>query len=383
MPRHPKVASSLADIGGSVYSALAHRMATFEGEVYPLQVGDTWLEPAEGCRMQDLRVDDHPGMHRYAPPQGILALIDAIVERARARMGVPTERRNVLVTAGATGGLGAVARAIVEPGDEVLLLAPYWPLIRGIVRCSHGTPVDVPFVGAADSAESAVELARRHRTPRTVALYINTPNNPSGRVIPPEWVHALVAWAAREDLWILSDEVYEDYVYQGEHVYCRALAPERTLSVHSFSKAFGMAGNRCGYVLGPVETILEIRKVSMHSIYNTPTASQIAARRALDGHGDAWIERVKPLYRKMGDDSARRLGVPAPQGSTFLFFDVARALDERGLAGFLDRCADRGLFVAPGPSFGPYPTHIRVCFTAAAPDIVERGVGVLASILGR
>ncbi len=294
MPRHPKVAPAVAGIGGSVYSALAHRMATFQGEVYPLHVGDTWLEPAEGCRMQDLRVEEHPGMHRYAAPQGMPALLDRIVERTRQRMGVPTERANLLITGGATGGLGAVAGALLEPGDEVLILAPAWPLMQGIVRCFHGVPVQVPFIGVAESAASAVECVRQKSTARTVALYVSTPNNPSGQVIPPAWLEALVGWATRENLWIVADEVYEDYVYEGEHAYCRQLAPERTISVLSFSKAFGLAGNGCGYVVGPAAVLRELVKVSTHSFYSAPTASQLAACRALDGRGDAWIARVKP-----------------------------------------------------------------------------------------
>jgi len=333
--------------------------------------------------MQDLRVEEHPGMHRYAAPQGMRPLLDAIVERTRRRQGVPTERSQVLVTGGATGGLGAVLGALLDPGDEVLLLAPYWPLIQGIVRCFHGEPVDVPFLGAVDSPASAVEAVRRHQTARTVALYISTPNNPTGCVIPAAWIEAIVDWARRENLWILSDEVYEDYVYRGEHVYCRRLAPERTLSVHSFSKAFGMAGNRCGYVVGPREMIDEMCKVSTHSFYSTPTASQIAATRALDGRGDAWIAEVKPRYERMGADAAARLGVPAPEGGTFLFVDVARHLDARGLMGFLEDCAEKGLFVAPGPSFGPYPGAVRICFTSAPPDVVARGVDLLAQRMGR
>lgn len=358
-------------------------MATFEGEIYPLHVGDTWLEPAEGARMQDLHVEEHPGMHRYAAPQGMPALLDRIVERSRQRTNVPTERANLLITTGATGGLGAVVGALVEPGDEVLILTPTWPLMPGIVRCFHGVPVEVPFIGVAESPASAVECVRRKSTSRTVALYVSTPNNPSGRVIPPAWLEALAAWAAQEGLWILADEVYEDYVYEGEHVYCRQLAPERTLSVHSFSKAFGMAGNRCGYVVGPAGVLREIVKVSTHSFYSAPTASQLAASRALDGRGDAWVARVKPQYLEMGRRAAARLGVPPPQGSTFLFLDVREHLDGRGLMGFLEDCAGRGLFVAPGPSFGPYPTHVRICYTAAAPDVVERGVEVLAARLGR
>ena len=383
MPRHPDVASTIEAIGSSVYSALAHRLATYQGEVYPLHVGDTWLEPAVGSRMQDLTVEEYPGMHRYAEPQGMRQLVAAIAERSAARMGVPTEPRNVLVAAGATGALGAVMGAILEPGNEVLVLAPYWPLITGIIRCFKGNPVVVPFLDAVDSPETAVEAVRRHHTERCAALYLSTPNNPSGRVIPRAWIESLVQWARAEGLWIVCDDVYEDYVYIGEHTYTRALAPDRTFSAHSFSKAFGMAGNRCGYVVGPLDVMGQLCKVSTHSFYSTPTASQIAALRALDGRGDAWIADVRERYRTMGQDAAARLGVDAPQGSTFLFLDLAGNLDERGLMGCLEDCADRGLFLAPGPSFGPYPTHVRVCFTSAEPEVVQRGIGVLASLLGR
>jgi N-succinyldiaminopimelate aminotransferase len=366
-----------------MFSFLAHRLASYDGEVYPLHVGDTWLEPAEGCRMQDLTVEDHPGMHRYAPPHGLPGLLDAIVERARARTGVPTERANVLVGAGATGALGAVMGAILEPDDEVLILAPYWPLIPGIVRCARGRVVEVPFLGVADSPQTAVDIVRQRATPASAAIYLSTPSNPTGRVIPREWIEALVEWASRENLWIVSDEVYEDYVYRGEHTYARALAPDRTFSAHSFSKAFGMAGNRCGYVVGPEKLMPELRKVSTHSFYSSPTASQLAARRALDGRGDAWIDHVRPEYESLGRMAAERLRLDPPEGSTFLFFDVAERLGSRGLEGFLEDCVDHGLFVAPGTSFGPYPTHVRMCFTAMPPDAMERGIEVLASVLGR
>ena len=379
----PRFSPSVQDIAGNVYSALAHRLATFQGEVYPLHVGDTWMEPAEGCRMEDIRVADHPGMHRYAAPQGMPALLDAIAERMQERTGVPTGRENVLVAAGATGGLGAVAGAIVAPGDEVLILAPHWPLITGIVRSFHGVPVDVPFLGAVDSPETAVEAVRAKKTSRTVALYLSTPNNPAGRTIPRSWIEALVAWAQSEDLWIIADEVYEDYVFEGEHTYTRPLAPERTFSTHSFSKAYGMAGNRCGYIVGPVKAVDELRKIGMHSFYSTPTASQIAALRAMGEPGTRWIENARRLYKETGDRAAARLGLEPPQGSTFLFMDVAEHLDESGLPGFLEDCVERGLFAAPGQSFGPYPTHLRFCFTAAPPDVVGRGVEVLAGLLGR
>jgi len=340
-----------------VYSALAHRLAAHQGEVYPLHVGDTWMEPPAGCRMEDLRTADHPGMHRYGPPQGLPALLAALAERTAARSGVPTGPDEVLVAAGATGALGAAVGALVDPGEEVLVLAPHWPLISGIVRSLHATPVAVPAVAEPPSAEAVVGQLAAHRTARSAAVYLNSPNNPTGRLLPPAVVEAVVGWARGEGLWLLADEVYEDYVYRGEHRPVRALAPERTVAA--------------------------MRKVSTHTFYATPTAAQLAALRALQGPGDAWVAEARRLYREVGDAAADRLGVARPEGSTFLFLDVAPALGGEGLDAFLSRCADRGLFLAPGPSFGPFPTHLRLCFTSAPPEVVLRGVALLAEILGR
>jgi len=383
MPRHPNIAPAVASIRESVFASLAQRIAAHRGPVYPLHLGDTWLDPPEGCRMADLRVEDYPGLHRYSPPKGLPGLCRAIAERLTRRTGVPTDPGQVLVTAGATGALSAITRGVLEPGDEVLILAPYWPLITGIVAAAGAAPVPVPFIGQVDGPESAVEAVRRALSPRTAALYLSSPNNPTGVVLPAAWVEALVDFACRENLWIVTDEVYEDYAYAGAHVYARALAPERTLSAHSFSKAYGMAGNRCGFAVGPPASMPYLCKVSTHSCYCAPTASQLAATRALDGRGDEWVRLVRPRYFEAGSRAARRLGLAEPMGGTFLFVDVAAGLGARGLAGFLDDCADRGLFLAPGPSFGSYPTHVRVCFTAVPPEQVAAGVEILAAILGR
>lgn len=383
MPRPPQLSPVATSIKGSVYSSVLHRLAAYGGEVYPLHVGDTFLEPAQGCRMEDFTVGAYPGMHRYAPPQGIPALVDAVVDRLRARTGVPLERANVFVAGGGTSGLASVVGAIVSPGDEVLILAPHWPLIEGHVRMAGGVPVDVPFFGVADSASTAAATVEGALTPRSVALYVNTPSNPTGRVIPRAWLEALVGVARRHGLWLLFDEVYEDYVYLGEHVPGFSLAPERAFAVYSFSKAYGMAGNRVGYVAGPAAPVASALKLSIHTVYAAPTAAQLAALRILEGAGDAWIARTRDAYRTMGESAADRLGVPRPEGSTFLFLDVASRLDARGLTGFLEDAADRGLLVSPGPSFGPYPTHVRVCYTSAPPDAVLAGIEVLASLLGR
>jgi len=382
MPRFPDLAPSVLAMGDTLFSALSQRLAAHRGELYPLHVGDTWLEPPPGCRMEDLRAAEFPGLHRYTAPHGWPRLLDAIVERERALTGEALGREHVFVSGGATGGLGAAIGATVAPGEEVLVPGPHWPLITGIVRTLRGEPVVVPFDEVAHDPDAAVAALAERLTPRTAALYLCSPNNPTGRVLPRAVVEAVASWAQRSGLWIYADEVYDSYVFEGEHTYARPLAPERTFAVYSFSKAYGMAGNRCGYVVGPAAELRALRKVSTHSVYNSPTAAQVAAWRALTTpEGAAWLSAARAHYAAAGRAAAARLGVAPPQGSTFLFLDVADALDDRGLAGLLEDAADRGLFLAPGPSFGPYPTHVRLCFTSAAPDVIERGVGVLADLL--
>lgn len=378
MPRNPKTAPSVLAMPGAVYSPFADRLADHPGPIYPLHVGDTWMEPFEGGRMQDLRVEDHPGMHRYCDTRGLAELVDAVVEKLRSRNRLAVERDSVLVTGGATGGLAAVVGALMEPGEEVLILAPFWPLIRGIVQSFRGIPVEVPFYDRVDSAEAAVEAVRERLSERTVALYVSTPSNPTGVVLPEAWLAALADFARENDLWLLSDEVYEDYVYRGRHVSIGPMAPERTLSAFSFSKSYGMAGNRVGYVAGPAALVAEARKIGTHSFYHAPTAGQWAALAALRD-GRAWIDTARESYREAGEHAARELGRPTPGGSTFLFLDVSHRLDERGLQGFLEDCFEDGVLLAPGASAGEaYADWVRLCYTAVPPAQVREAVSRLA-----
>ena len=386
MPRHPHAAPALDHLTGSLFSKLGRRIAALTGEVFPLHVGDSWLLPPPGARTQDFHHADHPGLNCYASPHGHPALLAAIEEY----YGIGRER--LLVTTGATGALDAISGAFLTPGDEVLICAPHWPLIRGIVVESRGTPRLLDLYLELDrslSDEDAEQLVRQRVadavTDRTVAIYVNSPNNPTGIVMTAPETAGLVQAARDHDLWIWSDAVYEHHAYARPDVPLRTLAPERTFEVHSFSKGWAMAGNRCGFIIGPEDPrhVAAVRKVSTHTFYSAPTVAQLAAAEVL-AHGAEWLEASRVAYRAAGERAAERLGVPPPEGGTFLFLDVAEHLDERGLEGFLVDCIDRNLVLAPGSSCGEaYGSYVRVCFTSARPDVVLRGVEVLAGLLGR
>lgn len=382
MPRPPNVTPEVAGMPGAIFSKLQARVAQHPGPIFPLHVGDTWLDPVEGARMEDLTLATQPRLHHYVSPQGEPALIEALVEKLRRKNGLAVEPGAVLVTAGATGALASALGAILSPGEEVVILSPFWPLIRGIVQAFRGRPVELPFYDRVGSAAEAVAALKAVVGPRTAALYISSPSNPTGRVLPPDWIEAIAAFARAQDLWLLSDETYEDYVFRGEHVSTARFAPERTLTAFSFSKAYGMAGNRVGVLVGPPALVAQARKVSTHTFYAAPTAGQRAALHALT-RGDAWIARARALYQAAGDAAAAALRLPPPEGSTFLFLDLRAVVDDRGVEGFLEDALDDGVLLAPGASCGEaYAGWARLCFTSAPPEQVEQAVARLSRRLG-
>ena len=303
------------------------------GPLFPLHVGDTWLEPSVGTRSEDILAADHPGLHQYCDTRGLPPLVDAVLERSRERSGLSHERSSVLITAGATAGLSCALGSVLAPGEEVLILAPFWPLIRGIVQSWGGDPVEVPFYDRVWDEESAVEAVRALATEKTVALYISSPSNPTGRVLSSRILIALADLAESEDWWLLSDEVYKDFVYTGEHTPVAPLAPTRTLTVDSFSKAYGMAGYRVGTLVGPAEWVSQALKIGTHSFYNAPTSMQWAALQALEG-GEVWQAKARAQYKDVSRSAAEMLGLPAPDGSTFLFSGCEPKPRRTGFNGF-------------------------------------------------
>lgn len=385
----PPVSERVRSMSGSVFSRLRSAIAALEGPRFPLHVGDTWRAPSSGAHLSDFCEADHPGLHRYCPPAGHPELLAALAE---VRGWDPAR---TLVTAGATGGLHAALSALLDPGDEVVVLAPCWPLFPGIVRVTGGQPVFQPFYDRLDAAvaeHGSLEAATRALVepalgPGVRALYVNSPNNPTGRVLPEAVLATLAELAQERGLWLLSDEVYDHFATARPHLPLAQLAPDHTITAWSFSKSYGIAGARCGALHLPSAALrAELRKTSMHAVYQAPTVAQLAGARLLRT-GSAWLAESRRLYAEAGAEAAAALGLPAPEGGTFLFVDVGAALHpelppDDALTDFLLRCLERGLILAPGSSCGPmYSSHVRLCFTSAPPEDVRQGVAVLRSLL--
>ncbi len=386
MPRHPRVASITETLSSRVFSALAEKAFRLRQEgrvVYDLSVGDTYCEPIEAARAEAQRTEEFPRLHNYAPPRGIPALLEAVSHRLAALGGeVPPDR--IQIMSGATSGLSVVCSTILEPGDEVLLPSPFWPLIRGIIASRGAVPVQIPLYDRLDRVDvrGVLEAAI---TERTVALYVNTPHNPTGRVLPTFVVDTMVEVARAHDLWLITDEAYEDLYFEepAQPIWVRDDVQDRVIACHTLSKSYGLAGARIGYTHGPATVMQAIRGVQTFATYCAPRPMQVGAVRALE-EGGPWLERRRQEYAVAGRRTAEVLGIEPPSGGTFVFFDASPYLcdGETDALGFLDRCLDRGVLMTPGASCGrDYARWVRVCFTSVPPDDLEAALAALAPLL--
>jgi N-succinyldiaminopimelate aminotransferase len=386
MPRHPRHAATAESLSDRVYGSLVEEAKRRGGKIFALNVGDTYLEPLPSARAEAQRSADFARLHNYAPVQGEPALLDAILARVERTSGVALRRDDLQVMSGATGGFTVVCNTLLEPGDEVLILAPFWPLIRGIVRSRGAVAVELPFYDRLSDESfdprAALEAAI---TPRTVAIYLNSPNNPSGAVLSERAVSAIAGVVARHELWLLCDEAYEDLYYTRERppaLWARDDLRERAVVCHTLSKSHALAGSRIGFTHGPPEVMAAIRGVQTFLTYCAPRPLQLGAARAL-GEGDAWVKDARQLYAEAARRSADALGLPAPAGGTFLFFDAAPHFRSgEDLGGFLHRCLDAGVLLTPGSASGKdYASWVRLCFTVVPPAELDEALARIRAVI--
>jgi N-succinyldiaminopimelate aminotransferase len=392
VPRFPDL-SGCALVAPSLLARLRARLPA--RDVVPLHIGDTFLAPPPASQLPALDLQAGPSLYAYPSPAGDQALREALAEKLRQDNGMQwVTGEHVQVTSGATHALSCALRALLAPGEELLVSAPYWPLMRGIAHAAGVGAVEVPCgpvllerAGAA-TFEAILEAAI---TPRTAALYLSNPGNPSGCVLGPAELDALAAVARRHRLWVLADEVYEQFTYDGRRHHSIAAHPALagcTLTAFSFSKSYGQAGLRVGYLVGPAHIMETVRCYIHHTIYSVPPVVQRAALAALRGGGE-FLERARTLYCRARDLALEELCVPCavPEGGTYLFLDLApwvrRAGGDCAMA-VLEPLASAGVLLTPGAGFGSaYGTWARLCFTAVPEPRLREGIHRINEVLAR
>jgi N-succinyldiaminopimelate aminotransferase len=385
MPRAPRLSASSQGLTSTVFDDLRARAA--RGRVHALHVGDTWREPCEAARCEALATSEHPRVHQYAPPHGEGALLEALERILTAQAGERIGRERIQVVAGATGGLSVACQALLDPGDEVIIPTPCWPLIPGIVRSRGAVAVEAPIMTRVGEPGFDMEAELEARvTPRTAALYLNTPHNPTGVILDDAQLAGVARVAARHDLWVLCDEVYQE-IWLGARrpspAWARADLREHSIATHSVSKSHGLAGIRVGWLHGPPAAIAAIRAVFTHQVYGAARPMQHLALRALNS-GETWLAETRALYRDAARKAADVFGLSVPEAGTFLFFD-ARAFGGGAddALPFLERCVDEGVLLTPGLACGrDFGAWVRLCFTSVPPDELDAALVGLRRVVG-
>lgn len=294
------------------------------------------------------------GHTRYTPSAGIEPLRALIAAKLQRVNHISVCPEDINVTAGGVNAISLTLRALVEAGDEVLLPDPAWPnyeMMMAVIGC---VPVRYPLDPQTGFLPD-VHAMERLVTSRTRVVLMNTPTNPTGAVFPQQAIQDMVRFTEKHDLWLLSDEAYDEIVYEGEHVSAAIFNPERVASTFTFSKTYAMCGWRVGYVAAPHELSALIHKLIEPDISCACSISQKAAEAALAGPQDcvgamrdAYLERRNMAMEILqGND----LIVSRPGGAFYLVVDISRSgTDSYTFAKRL--VAEHGVAVAPGATFG-------------------------------
>jgi len=336
-----------------------------------------------------------PRNHRYTPAGGLPELKQAVADKTLRDSAYAVGPAQVLITNGGKQAVYEAFATLLDPGDEVLLPAPYWTTYPEAIRLAGGLPVEV-LTTPERGYQVAAEQLEAARTERTKVLLWCSPSNPTGAVASPEQVRAIGRWALEHGIWVVADEIYEHLVYEGaEHVSMPVAVPELAdtcLVVNGVAKTYAMTGWRVGWLLGPVDVVKAATNLQSHATSNVNNVAQVAAVQALTGDLSAVAE-----MRTAFDRRRRRMvallneipGVvcPEPQGAFYCYPSVGGVLGRRirgrtatTSAELAELVLDEvGVAVVPGEAFGA-PGAFRLSYALGDVDL-EKGVRRMGALL--
>ncbi len=336
-----------------------------------------------------------PRNHRYTPAGGLPELKQAIADKTRRDTGYDVEPAQVLVTNGGKQAIYEAFASLLDPGDEVILPAPYWTTYPESIRLAGGVPVEV-LADETQGYKVTVEQLEAARTDRTKAIVFNSPSNPTGAVYSRDEVAAIGTWLVEHGLWVLTDEIYEHLVYDGLEtaslpVVCPDLA-DRCIVVNGVAKTYAMTGWRVGWVLGPKDLIKAATNLQSHATSNVSNVAQRAALAAVSGDLTA-VEEMREAFDRRRRKIVSMLndidGVvcPEPKGAFYAYPSVkgllGRDIDgvtpttSTELAEVLLEKAE--VAAVPGEAFGS-PGYLRFSYALGDDDLVE-GISRLQKLL--
>ncbi len=326
------------------------------------------------------------GFTKYTPTSGIPELKDAVCRKFREDNGLGYSPENIVISCGAKHSLYNLIQVLCDPGDEVLIPAPYWVSYPEMVHLADGKPIFIPTL-QAEGFRANVDAVKKAITPRSKILILNSPSNPTGGLLEEKDLKALAQLVVENDLVCISDEIYEYYLYEGrKHISIASFDDQikkRTFVVNGASKSYSMTGLRIGYLAGDAEVAKKIGILQDHSTSNPTSISQKMAVAAL-GLEKSYRENLKKIFSKRRELmlslllKCKGLEPFPPQGAFYVFCDISKTgLSSEALCEKL--LHEIYVAVIPGKSFGS-DRHVRFSFASSEKDI-EEGIGRLAQWL--
>ena len=336
-----------------------------------------------------------PKNHHYTPAGGLPELKEAIAAKTARDSGFAVQASQVLVTNGGKQAVYQAFATLLDPGDEVLLPAPYWTTYPEAVKLAGGTPVDV--VTTEDQGyRVTVEQLEAARTDRTKVLLWCSPSNPTGAVASREEVESIGRWAVEHGIWVVADEIYEHLVYgAAEHVSMPVAVPElaaQCIVVNGVAKTYAMTGWRVGWLIGPADVVKAATNLQSHATSNVSNVAQVAALAAVSGDLTA-VAEMKTAFDRRRQTMVRMLneipGVqcPEPFGAFYCYPSVKALLGKTLRGKTIESSAqlaelvldEVGVAVVPGEAFGT-PGYFRLSYALGDADL-EKGISRLGSLL--
>ncbi|MCA9786249.1 MAG: pyridoxal phosphate-dependent aminotransferase, partial [Candidatus Cloacimonetes bacterium] len=325
----------------------------------------------------------------YANTRGHAELRQLLLRKLARENGMQgLDPHHLQITGGGIHGLYAAFRCLLDPGEEVLTLSPHWHLIGGVIHEAGGLARDLDFYLPLRRGASVRELLEAGLKPTTAALYLNTPNNPSGVVLGRAELEQVAAFAMEHDLWVVSDEAYENFIYDGTPHISIATLPgmhERTVSVFTFSKCLAAAGYRVGYTVCEPWLAERLHAVCSRTVYNAPTNNQMSVLQALE-HWDHWFPQLNATYRRLRDRVCSELKVPCllPASGFYAFMDASAACAGRTAVDVLEELVREGVACVPGAAFGAgFENWFRLCFVSEPEERLALGIERINRVLAR
>lgn len=326
------------------------------------------------------------GKTRYGPATGEPKLRDAIAHKLRTENQLPYKAENIIVTNGGKHSLYNLMMAMIDPGDEVIIPAPFWLSYPEMVKLADGVPVIVQTTPESGYKITPEQL-RQAITPKTKLFVLNSPSNPTGMVYTPDEIRAIAQVIVEKDIYVVSDEIYEKLLYDGaEHLSIGAASPEafqRTIISHGFAKAYSMTGWRIGYLAAPLELIKATSTIQSHSTSNVCTFAQYGAIAAYEGNQDC-VERMRVAFAERRQvifdliNQIPSLSCVKPDGAFYLFVNISKT-GMPSLAFCDGLLSEQQVAAVPGVAFGA-DDHIRLSY-ATDMTTIERGIERLAAFV--